>query len=159
MANHLNVDTDLAILVVGAARVVADRLGEAVARSGTHDMRPPFGFVIRALSDRDRTLTELAGLLGVTKQAAIKVVDEMESRGFLERAKDPADRRVKALTLTTKGRKVRRVALAASRRMERELRAEVGDATVDELRHGLEELLARHGGLEDARAGRSRAVW
>ena len=159
MVNEFGADTDLAILVVGAARVVADRLGDAVARSGIDDMRPPFGFVIRALSDRDRTLTELAGLLGVTKQAAIKVVDEMESRGFLVRATDPDDRRVKVLRLTTKGRKVRRVALAASRRMERELRAGIGDATVDELRRGLEELLARHGGLEDARSGRSRAFW
>jgi DNA-binding MarR family transcriptional regulator len=157
MANDF--DSDLAILVVGAARVVADRLGHAVARAGIEDMRAPYGYVIRALADRDRTLTELAGLLGVSKQAAIKVVDEMEARGFLTRATSPDDRRVKLLHLTTKGRKVRRAALAASRKMEQELRAEVGNAAVDDMRVALEQLLARHGALADARAGRSRALW
>ncbi len=154
-----DLDSDLAILVVGAARVVADRLGDAVARAGIDDMRAPYGYVIRALADRDRTLTELAGLLGVSKQAAIKVVDVMEARGFLTRATSPDDRRVKLLHLTTKGRKVRRAALAASRKMEQELRAELGDAAVDDMRGALEQLLARHDALADARAGRSRAPW
>ncbi|MGZ4181078.1 MAG: MarR family winged helix-turn-helix transcriptional regulator [Solirubrobacteraceae bacterium] len=154
-----DLDSDLAILVVGAARVVADRLGDAVARAGIDDMRAPYGYVIRALTDRDRTLTELAGLLGVSKQAAIKVVDEMEARGFLTRATSPDDRRVKLLHLTTKGRKVRRAALAASRKIEQELRAELGDAAVDDMRGALEQLLARHDALADARAGRSRAPW
>jgi DNA-binding MarR family transcriptional regulator len=157
MANEI--DSDLAILVVGAARVVADRLGDAVERAGVDDMRAPFGYVIRALADGDRTLTELASLLGVTKQAAIKVVDEMEARGFLTRESHPDDRRVKLLQLTAKGRKVRRAALAASHRMEQELRADIGDAPVDDMRAGLEQLLARHDALDDARAGRSRAPW
>jgi DNA-binding MarR family transcriptional regulator len=150
---------DLAILIVGAARVVADRLGQAVELAGVEDMRTPFGYVIRAVADRDRTLTELADLLGVSKQAAIKVVDEMEARGFLSRFPDPNDRRVKVLRLTDKGRKVRRTALAASRAMERELRRELGDAPVDGLRDALDALLARDSALEDARAGRSRAPW
>jgi DNA-binding MarR family transcriptional regulator len=160
MANYLNhPDPNLALLIVGAARVVADRLGAAVEEAGIDEMRTPFGFVIRALADRDRTLTELADLLGVSKQAAIKVVDEMEARGFLSRHPDRDDRRVKVLRLTDKGRKVRRTALAASRAIERELRQELGDAAVDDLRLGLNALLARHGALEDALAGRSRAPW
>src|SRR5262245_21257206 len=126
MANDMP-EADLAILVVGAARVVADRLGAAVERAGVTDMRAPFGYVIRALGAQDRTLTEVAALLAVTKQSAIKVVDEMERRGFLTRAPHPTDRRVKVLRLTEKGRVVRRAALAASREMERELRRELGD--------------------------------
>jgi DNA-binding MarR family transcriptional regulator len=157
MAN--DIDSDLAILVVGAARVVADRLGDAVVRSGIDDMRAPFGYVIRALADGDRTLTELAGLLGVSKQAAIKVVDEMEARGFLARQTQSDDRRVKLLHLTAKGRKVRRAALAESHKLERELRAATGDAAVDDMRQALEQLLGRHDALADARAGRSRALW
>ncbi len=149
----------MALLIVGAARVIADRLGEAVERAGVDDMRTPFGFVIRVLADRDRTLTQLADLLGVSKQAAIKIVDEMELRGFLIRHPDPDDRRVKLLRLTDKGRKVRRAALAASQAIERELRLDLGDPNVDALRTTLEALLDRHAALEDARAGRSRAPW
>jgi DNA-binding MarR family transcriptional regulator len=149
----------LAILIVGAARVVADRLGEAVARAGVDDMRTPFGFVIRVLAERERTLTDLADLLGVSKQSAIKIVDEMEAREFLTRHPDPKDRRVKLLRLTDKGRKVRQTALATSHTIERELRRGLGDADVDALRAALATLLARHKALEDARAGRSRAPW
>jgi DNA-binding MarR family transcriptional regulator len=157
MANDL--EPDLAILIVAAARVIADRLGTAVEQAGISDMRAPFGYVIRALADRDRTLTEVAALLGVSKQAAIKVVDEMEARRLIARHPDPDDRRVKVLRLTDKGRKVRKAALAASRQIERELRGEIGDGDIDALRRALRQLLARHDALEDARAGRSRALW
>src|SRR3954451_8087655 len=127
-------EPDFAILTMGVARAVTDRLGAAVERAEVSDMRPSFGFVIRALAERDRTLTELAELLAVTKQAAIKVVDEMETRGFVERRPDPADRRAKVLRLTDKGTRVRRAALTASRRMEAELRRELGDDAVDAMR-------------------------
>lgn len=150
---------DLAILLTGATRVVADRLGAAVEKAGVHDMRPSFGFVIRALADGDRTLTELADLLAVTKQAAIKVVDQMERAGYLERAADPADRRAKRLRLTPKAQTVRTAALSASRGIERELRRDLGEAEVAAMRHALLRLLERHGALDDAAAGRSRAVW
>jgi DNA-binding MarR family transcriptional regulator len=150
---------DLAILIVGAARVIADRLGEAVERAGVDDMRTPFGYVIRVLAERDRTLTELADLLGVSKQAAIKIVDEMEAREFLTRHPDPDDRRVKLLRLTDKGANVRRAAVAESHAIERELRRDLGDPDVDALRTALEALLVRNAALEDALAGRSRAPW
>lgn len=157
MANEI--ESDLAIVLVGAARVVADQLGEAVERSGIDDMRARFGYVIRALAEQDRTLTDLADLLDVSKQAAIKVVDEMEARGFIVREADPSDRRQKVLRLTDKGRTVRQAALAASRRLERELRANVGDADVDALRRALLAFLDSHGVLADAAAGRARALW
>src|SRR3954470_15191908 len=152
-------EPDFAILVMGVARVVTDRLDVAVARAGVEDMRPSFGFVIRALAEQDRTLTELAELLAVTKQAAIKVVDDMEERGFVERTPDPADRRAKVLRLTDKGKRVRKAALAASRRMEAELRRDLGEDDVDALRAALLRLLERHGVLADATAGRARALW
>jgi DNA-binding MarR family transcriptional regulator len=153
------VQPDLAILVTGVARVVADRLGSAVERAGIDDMRTPYGFVIRALADRDRTLTDVAALLAVSKQAAIKVIDEMEERGFLERHPDPTDRRAKVLRLTAKGRRVREAALAESHALERELRRALGADQVDATRAVLLELLERHGALEQAHAGRSRAMW
>ena len=152
-------EPDFAILPVGAARIVTDRLGAALERAGIDDMRPAFGFVIRALAGRGRTLTELAELLAVTKQAAIKVVDEMESRGFVERQADPTDRRAKLLVLTERGRQVRRTALAASRQMERELRRDLGDDQVDAFRSVLARFLERHGAFDDAAAGRARALW
>ena len=142
---------DFALLVVGASRPVAERLNAAVAAAGIDDMRTPYGFVIRALARAPLGLTELAEYLGVTKQAAIKVVDEMEARGFLIREPHPADRRAKVLVLTPKGRAVREAALRESGRMESELRAELGDADVDAMRRVLVRFAERHGDAAGAR--------
>jgi DNA-binding MarR family transcriptional regulator len=150
VANSKQERTDLAILVVGATRLVADRLDAAVRRAGIEGMRAPFGFVIRALAEEPLELTALAERLGVTKQAAIKVVDEMEARGFLVREPHPTDRRAKRLTLTRQGLAVRKAALAESHRMEAELRAALGDADVEAFRR----VLAEFGVGE-----RARPVW
>jgi DNA-binding MarR family transcriptional regulator len=152
-------DPDLALLLAGAGRVVADRLGAAVAAAGVADMRTPYGFVIRALAERPRTLTQVATALDVSKQAAIKVVDEMERRGFLRREPDPVDRRAKLLRLTDKGLAVRAAALAESRRMEAELRDAAGSADAAALRRALLVLLERHEGPGRAGAGTARALW
>jgi DNA-binding MarR family transcriptional regulator len=150
-------DPDFAILVVAAGRPIAERLNAAVGRAGIDDMRAPYGFVLRAMAGEPVGLTVLAERLGVTKQAAIKVVDDMERRGFLARAPHPEDRRAKVLVVTEKGETVRAAALAESRRMERELRRELGDADVDALRRVLLRFNERHG--EDAASARARPVW
>src|SRR5919198_2726408 len=85
---------DLAILVVGAAHAVAARLGRELKAAG-FPVRPPHGYVLRALHEQPLPLTRLAELLGVTKQAVGPVVDEMGSLGLVARRPDPADRRRK----------------------------------------------------------------
>src|SRR5262245_53385928 len=154
-----NVDPDLAILLVGASRAVADALAEALEAAGIEGMRSAFGFVLRAVGEDGATLTELAQRLAVTKQAAIKVVDEMERRGFLERLPHPGDRRAKVIAPTNLGRRVRKTALAAGRGMERDLRRAAGDRDVDALRRALSAFLDQHGGHDEAVAGRARPVW
>jgi DNA-binding MarR family transcriptional regulator len=150
---------DFAVLVVAATHYVARRLDAAVAAAGIDGMRTPYGFVIRALHDSPLTLTALAERLGVTKQAAIKVVDEMEARGFVERRPQPGDRRSKAIALTERGAAVRRAARAESDSMEAELRADLGVADVEALRRVLLRFLELHGGAEDAAGARARPVW
>jgi DNA-binding MarR family transcriptional regulator len=142
---------DFALLVVGASRPVAERLNAAVAAAGIDDMRSPYGFVIRALARAPMGLTELADYLGVTKQAAIKVVDEMEARSFLVREPHPADRRAKVLVLTDKAMAVRKAALAESRRMEHELRRELGEKDVDAMLRVLIRFAEHHGDASGAR--------
>ncbi len=159
MPNDQQSAPDFAILTMAVARAVSDRLNQAVTAAGIDDMRAPFGFLIRALAGRDRTLTELAQLLDVTKQAAIKVVDEMESRGFLERIADPGDGRAKLLRLTSKAVHVREVALAASAEMEEELRTRIGADQVEIVRAAFLAFLDANGTVADAMAGRSRALW
>ncbi|CAN5669272.1 hypothetical protein BH09CHL1_BH09CHL1_00250 [soil metagenome] len=160
MSGVQNASPDFAILIMGVARAVSDQLGIAVSATGIQDMRAPFGYVIRVLGERDCTLSELAQLLDVTKQAAIKVVDEMERRGYIERVMSQSDGRSKLLKLTEKAERVRHAALASSQTMEDDLRDRLGDDAVEIMRRVLLGFLSANGnGETDARNGRSRANW
>src|SRR4051794_29785446 len=151
-------DPDLAILLVAANRCLDDRLVAAVRETGARDMRPAFGFVIRAVAAEEPTVGRLAELLGVSRQAASKVSDEMVRRGYLlRRAPDPADRRRTRLRLSAKGRRVRERAAAESDAIEAELRDAAGDRAVAGLRRALLAFVEREGALEEVRALRSRA--
>ena len=151
-------DPDLAIILVAATRCLNDRLIGAVRETGARNARPAFGFVIRAVDAEEPTVTRLAELLGVSRQAASKLADEMVQRGYLLRAADPGDRRRTRLRLSAKGRRVRVRAAAESAAIEAELRAAVGDRAVDGLRRALLAFVEREGALDEVRALRSRAV-
>ena len=68
---------------------MADRLGEAVATAGGGAMRPSFGFVLRAVAAEQPTVSRLAQLLGISKQGASRLADDMVSLGYLERTATP----------------------------------------------------------------------
>jgi len=150
---------DLVILVAASYRVVIDRLMRAMQRRGLRDMRPAYGFVIRAVAAESPSINRLAELLDTSKQAASKLADAMVRADFLERFGDPEDRRVQRLRLARKGRRVLATALATSRKLEEELRAASGGTHPAGLRGGLLSLLSRHGALEEVLARRARPVW
>jgi DNA-binding MarR family transcriptional regulator len=149
---------DLAIILVAANRCLNDRLITAVRETGARDARPAFGFVIRAVDAEEPTVSRLAELLGVSRQAASKLADEMVQRGYLLRATDPEDRRRTRLRLSAKGRRVRKRAAVESAAIEAELRDAVGDRAVDGLRRSLLAFVEREGAIDEVRALRSRAV-
>jgi DNA-binding MarR family transcriptional regulator len=134
--------------------VLTDRLLVAMEEAGLQ-MRPAWGYVIRALHAEALPLARLAELLGVTKQAAQQTVDDMEAAGLLERNADPGDGRRKVLTLTSSGRRVRAVALGVSDALEQE----IGSSGAKALRRALLGMVERHGDLTHVQAGRSRALW
>ena len=148
---------DLAILITAANRCVADRLGEAVATAGGEAMRPSFGFVLRAVHAEGPTVSRLADMLGVAKQGASRLADDMVGLGYLERIADPTDRRLTRLRLSPAGERIRARALAESHTMEDELRERFGDGKVQHLRALLTDFIERHGGAEELAAQRSRA--
>ena len=150
-------EPDLAILLVAANRCLNDRLVAAVRAGGARDMRPAFGFVIRAVAAEEPTVGRLAELLGVSRQAASKVADEMAARGYLLRGPDRADRRRTRLRLSAKGRRVRERAAAESEAIEAELRAAVGERAVGGLRRALLAFVEHEGALDEVQALRSRA--
>lgn len=150
-------DPDLAILLVAAARVMTDRLLEAMQAAGL-PMRPAWGYVVRAVHDEPLPLGRLAELLGVTKQAAQQTVDDMAAAGLAERRPDPGDARRRLIALTPEGRRVRALALQTSAAVEAEVAAAHGDGELAALRRTLTGLVERHGDLADVQARRARAL-
>jgi DNA-binding MarR family transcriptional regulator len=115
------VSTDIGILLGMAYGAFVDDMRADLARRGFSDLGPSYGYVFRVLGDGDHSLSELAGLLGMTLPGAGKIVDEMEERGYVERRPDASDRRVKRLRLSARGRDALRAARAFHRRFERRL--------------------------------------
>jgi DNA-binding MarR family transcriptional regulator len=149
----------MALLITAAYVGMVDRLLEAMAAAGLTEMRQAYGFVIREVAAESPTVTRLAEALDVSKQAASKLVDEMEEKGFIERTPDPVDRRALRLELTAKGKKVLRTALATSSRVERALQVEIGKPGVRAFRRALMAFLRQNGGVDDVLARRVKSRW
>lgn len=65
--------------------------------------------VLTALDDTPvRTQAALADAIGADKSRIIGTLDELQQAGLIERTPDPADRRVRLLSITPQGRRVRR---------------------------------------------------
>src|SRR5688572_13372591 len=116
---------DFGILLLVAARAFADDLHVRLAAAGFPRMRAGFGFMFRAIQGDEPTPSELAGRLGVSKQAVGKVLDEMEQRGIVERFQDKIDRRARRVRLTTLGRQASQTAIRLGSEIEADLRARV----------------------------------
>jgi DNA-binding MarR family transcriptional regulator len=120
-------------------------LGEFVARvsaAGYADLRPVHGAVFQALKHTGATSTELAATLGVTKQAAGQIVDELERRGYVQRRPHPDGGRRKLVVLTPAA--FRHLEVAG--RILHGLEAELGD--VSGLRAELTKLIRAMAGAD-----------
>ena len=111
-------DQPLGRLLAMALSAVIEELHERLADAGWPRVRPMWGFVLLALRDRPRNIGEVGELLGVTKQAAAKVVASLVDEGLVERREDPGDRRAAVLGLTPDGRRFLADAEAAYQAIE-----------------------------------------
>jgi DNA-binding MarR family transcriptional regulator len=87
-----------------AFHAVMEEVHARLAEEGFADVRPAHGFAFQYLSVRGgATAAELGEHLGVTKQAAVQLVEELEKRGYVERRPHPADRRARVVVLAARG--------------------------------------------------------
>lgn len=94
---------ELPLLLLLGFRVLVDDLHAELARQGHPGLRPMHGFVFQAIGSDGTTAAELGRRLGVSKQAAGKIIDGLHERGYVERGDDPADARRKLVRLTDRG--------------------------------------------------------
>jgi DNA-binding MarR family transcriptional regulator len=94
-----------------------------------------------ALGSGDAPLSLLVRDLRISKQSAGQLVDALVTRGYLERAEDPQDRRKQVVTLTERGRAAAAAQATASKRIDALLAERVGQANVGKLRQALAALV------------------
>jgi DNA-binding MarR family transcriptional regulator len=129
-----------------ALRSLLDDLHEQLAERG-FEVRPVFAFVLLESRKRALTANEIAQLLGVTKQAASKLVDTMEAEQLLTRRPDPKDARAKLLHIAPKGRRLLEAAEQIYAELEANWATVIGKGRLEALRSDLNEVLCTtHGG-------------
>lgn len=87
-----------------------------------------------------RTQAAFAESIGADKTRIIEVLDDLQERGLITRDPDPADRRVRLLGLTAKGRRLRDTAQRAVQRNEQRLLGLVPGAERDRFLRTLQRL-------------------
>ena len=143
-------DPALAASVLRVASQLVDGISEGLVRRGFDDVRPVHGFAFARLSGAPATASELAAHLGVTKQAAAQLVDQLVARGYVRREPDPSDGRARLLVLTTKGKACTAAADAAAADVVRQWRDQLPPSQFDQLQQALRAL---------AVPGRLRPAW
>jgi DNA-binding MarR family transcriptional regulator len=114
-----------------------------LASRGWPAMRPAYGYVlVSAQSPEPFRVTDLAHLLGVTKQAASQVVDTMAELDLVRREPDPTDARARVVVLTDRGRRLLTDVEEVYRELEAEWATLIGADAVDRLRTDLETVIA-----------------
>ena len=89
-----------AAAVLRLASQLVDGIQQGLARRGFDDVRPAHGFAFVRVAAGPATTADVAQHLGVTKQAASQLVEQLVNLGYLERRIDPRDGRARLLRLT-----------------------------------------------------------
>lgn len=101
-----------------ALRRLVDDMHDRLAAEGFDDLRPAFGYVLNAAATSTMNATDIATLLGMTKQGAAKLLAEMQAAGYILRRDSHSDGRVRAVELTERGRQALTAAARAQRAIE-----------------------------------------
>ncbi|MEU1705919.1 MarR family winged helix-turn-helix transcriptional regulator [Streptomyces sp. NPDC005706] len=104
----------LSAALLAVAGDLVQRIHDGVGARGFTDIRPAHGFAFARLAPDGATVTDLATHLGVTKQAASQLVEEIVRKGYAERRPHPADARARLVVLTGRGWECTRAAEAAA---------------------------------------------
>lgn len=140
-------DEPLGRLLAMALSDVVEELHECLERRGWGRTRPLWGFVLLAVRDEPRSISDIGVLLGVTKQAAGKVVDGLTAGGLVQRGPSATDRRATMIRLTKRGTTFLTDVEAIYTEIESRWADAIGDCRLTALKITLADALsARYGG-------------
>lgn len=140
----------LSAALLAVAGELTRRIHDGVEARGFEGLRPAHGFAFARLAPGGATVTDLAAHLGVTKQAASQLVEEIVRKGYAERRPHPEDARARLVVLTERGRACTRAAEEAAAEVVRPWAELLGEREIRSLSRQL---------LRIAPYGQIRPVW
>jgi DNA-binding MarR family transcriptional regulator len=140
---------DLALLLLGAFRFMADEATTRLATRGHPGVRPAHDFALRAVATGAASVSEVGRRTSVSKQAAAKTVAFLEENGYVERRRDPSDGRRARLTVTDRGYALMRDGEAVFDELREQWESLVGPERVADLQNALARLLGTDQGGTD----------
>ena len=136
--------------ILRAGRAAIDELHRRLAQRGYPEVRPAHGYAFQAIGREGTTAGELGQRLGVTKQAAGQMVDELVRLGYVDRTPDPGDGRRRLVTLTPRGFDCLRASAEIFDELLAEWRAQGDD---------VDAAITALGGLTQLYGGGLRPIW
>lgn len=132
---------EIAVRLLQSSRALVDELHARLERRGHPGLRPAHGYAFQAVGRHGTTSSALARDLGVTKQAAGQLVDELTRKGYLRRVSVEEDRRQKLIVLTDRGEDCLRQSAAIFAELHAEWAQHVGTERLRDLDRDLNTLL------------------
>lgn len=130
----------LARMLLEAFRALDREIEEALRDRGIGELRPSQAGSLLLVDRAGTRLTELAQRAGVSRQAMMQAVDQLQGLGCVRRTADPGDGRAKIVRLTAKGLRHRAEARRAMAAVEARAKRLLGDRRYEALKVFLEEL-------------------
>lgn len=103
-----------------------EALRASLRSSGWDTVTRAQSLLLANITAGEHRASRLAHNLGVSPQAISQMLSELESRGLIEVAVDPEDRRARIVTFSTKSTTLRNAAHATLNQLEKELRSRLG---------------------------------
>ena len=129
-------------MLLEAFRTLDAQVDDALEARGASDLSPRHATAILLIDRKGVRLTDLAARAGITKQAMMQVVNDLDGMGLVKRTPDPRDARAKIVTLTAKGQKERGDAAKAVSTVEQKIRRKLGASTYEALKATLASISA-----------------
>lgn len=140
-ANHV----DFGILLNIGFGVFKSGLHKHLKKAGFDDVGTSFGYVFRLLEDNPLNLKNISENLGITPQGALKLVNSMVEKKYIERLDDAHDGRIKHLRLTTRALLAMAEARKYHAQFEHNLAKRIGKQQAAVTRAALENIAANYG--------------
>jgi len=137
-SNPLSVkETNLAQLLMRAFYWADEGLQNYLQSKGWPEITRAQSLVFANLGEGITRPSEIAGKVGVTRQAIHQTINELIDAGFVVLEPDPRDKRAKVVHYTELGEKIGLEALQGLRHVEEALAERIGIDAVQALRAGL----------------------